>query len=142
MWNIDWKIQERAQAYKPGNIDCNLCLAEKYHIFNEYAEMMATLCVFTAKILQWHILTTYVCFVCINELSIIILFLIDLWVHIILTPLSFTVFTFKQRKILKTYSILVHRNLWLTFYYPSNFFLNIPFYMILGVMKESPNILD
>ena len=35
VWNIDWKIQERAQAYKPGNIDCNLCLAEKYHIFNE-----------------------------------------------------------------------------------------------------------
>ena len=34
-WNIQWKIKEKAPAYKPGEADCKLCLAEKFHILNE-----------------------------------------------------------------------------------------------------------
>ena len=34
-WNVRWEIIERAPAYKPGNKDCKLCIAEKYHILGE-----------------------------------------------------------------------------------------------------------
>ena len=34
-WNIKWDIKEKAPTYKPGEKDCKLCLAEKYHILIE-----------------------------------------------------------------------------------------------------------
>ena len=34
-WNIKWEIKKRAPAYKPGNRECKLGIAEKYHILNE-----------------------------------------------------------------------------------------------------------
>ena len=34
-WNINWEIKERAPSYKPGNKDCKLGIAEKYHIISE-----------------------------------------------------------------------------------------------------------
>ena len=34
-WKINWEIKEKAPAYRPGNRDCKLCIAEKFHILNE-----------------------------------------------------------------------------------------------------------
>ena len=38
---IKWKVLEKVDSYKPGSGQCNLCLAEKYHILK--ADPMETL---------------------------------------------------------------------------------------------------
>ena len=34
-WSVKWEVKEKAPVYKPGMIDCKLCIAEKFHILHE-----------------------------------------------------------------------------------------------------------